>query len=220
MTRKPSEAEALAAIECATTPDGDARPDLLDPTVAATLASIFGEGGVLSRTDGLTVTRLADLSAYGFDPRTAWPELLDGDLIAFQARDRLVVLHPDGTLFGSAVFGGSPPVNWRSWPAGGAPGVAFVVGDPDGHESVYLLREGDTNARLLFRAMADLNPCGGGAASWDGNWLLYANQQGNVAALDATGAHAPIVLTDAVAQLPGVDGDPGMLTGFSDAVWS
>ena len=207
-------------------PDGTYRRHLASRVVGTEFEDSAGiliyttADGLLSRTDGATVTRLADLIAYGIDPTAAWPELLDGGLIAFQGRDRIVVLHPDGTLFGSAGFGGSAPVNWRSWPAAGAPGVAFVVGDPDGHESVYLLRDADTRARLLFRAMADLNPCGGGAASWHGNWLLYANQQGNVAALEATGAHAPVLLTDTAARLPGVDGEPGWLTGFSDAAWS
>lgn len=164
--------------------------------------------GVLSRAHGAHVRRLASLASLGLPPRSTWMQALGG-LVELMSANRLTLLRPDGSVFASTparrtggqtdTISGGPTVAPRQT------AVAFTAasGTPEdprnphstGTEAIYLLRPGATAATEIHRERVAFAPCERGAGvQWQGSWLLYGNSEGNLAAVETTGAHRAIEL--------------------------
>jgi hypothetical protein len=169
--------------------------------------------GRLERTDGLVTQLVAELGGLGIRGFVN-PEVLDRGLIALKARDRLVVLRSDGSLFASSLFPGMQRVgsglNWFGAAAAGDGAVAFAIDQPDGNaadgsDTVFVLREGAARATPLFSApLLGGDVCGHWVnLSWHGSWLLYWTSEARVVLFNLADAGRSVDLTSFVSQLPG-----------------
>jgi hypothetical protein len=183
--------------------------------------------GVLMGAHGARTWRLGSLRDFGMSANT-WMVPLGG-LVELQGERRLVLVTPDGSLFASTPLPrdqgqpDGPSSQLRIAPRAGA--VAFTVAfgradNPDttrrarGTEIVYVLRAGADAATPVHVARVAFAVCERGASlQWHGSWLLYANTEGTLAAIDTAGAHRVIELGGLVRGLLG--------TGRGvDASWS
>ncbi|HWE13299.1 MAG TPA: hypothetical protein VG365_07300 [Solirubrobacteraceae bacterium] len=194
-----------------------ARRPLGSDYVVANGSLYFITHGVLVSAHGARTQRLASLASLGVSAGP-WLQSL-GRLLELQDNNRLVVLRPDGSLFAWTPLprsqGQSESISSSlvAAPHGSAVAFAAAAGGADnpdaarpahGTETVYLLRPG---ARMAFPAhteRVDFKPCERGASlQWHGHWLLYSNSEGNLTAIDTTGAHHAIELSSLVHSLPG-----------------
>lgn len=178
----------------------------------------FVRRGALVGAQGARVRRLAGLRRLGMSdnveltPLAGLVELFDGS--------RLVVVRPSGSVFASAPVGRLDRISSFVAVAPDRSAVAFA-GDT-GHgpagapnvESVYLLRAGAHTATAVHRERGSYGGCAYWAdVEWQGSWLLYSNNAGNLAAIDTAGAHRTIELTHVARRLA------GWRQGF-DAQWT
>jgi hypothetical protein len=174
------------------------------------------------RTDGRSTRLLSDLSQFGLNRASLWPNLLANGLIAFETSKRLVVLNADGSPFAAATLAAG--TTFSSYPTGGAGGVAFstVGGSGATQETIYALHAGQQSATALYTVPVYVDGCRGAGVEWYGDWILFWNTEGRVVALESERRHAPIDLTETVAELPGVDRDPGSgaLIGVDRTFWA
>jgi hypothetical protein len=183
--------------------------------------------GVLMGAHGARTWRLGSLRDFGMSANT-WMVPLGG-LVELQGERRLVLVTPDGSLFASTPLPrdqgqpDGPSSQLQIAPRAGA--VAFTVAfgradNPDttrrarGTEIVYVLRAGADAVTPVHVARVAFAVCERGASlQWHGSWLLYANTEGTLAAIDTAGAHRVIELGGLVRGLLG--------TGRGvDASWS
>lgn len=166
--------------------------------------------GALLRARGARAQRVASLAALGLPPGNTWMQPLGG-LVELMSPDRLTVLRPDGSTYASTPL---PRTGGQTDTISGGPtvaprqaAVAFTAAaglpeDPGnalhahGTETVYLLRPGARSATAIHTEAVAFRACERGAEiQWHGVWLLYGNSEGNVVAIDATGVHRAIDLT-------------------------
>lgn len=182
--------------------------------------------GVLESAVGARIQRINSLANLRMpDP---WLQPL-GRLLELQDNRRLTVLRPDGSVFAWTALPrrgrdtASISSSVTASPDGSAVAFTGAVGesnDPNavqgghGTETVYLLRPGAHTALSLHTERVAFRVCERGAnLAWHGSWLLYSNSEGNLVAIDTTGAHPAIDLSRVVRRLRGAG------TGFS-AVWT
>jgi hypothetical protein len=182
----------------------------------------FVSGPALMAARGARVRRLASLRRLGL---SADPSLQPvGPLIELSDDHRLVVLRPDGPALAWA-----PLRDWHGQsissflaPASHDRAVAFTATSGQvgangisGPETVYVLRAGTHEAVPVYREQVDFAPCERWVSlKWHGSWLLYKNTEGNLVAIDTTGAHRAIDLTSLVRRIPGMrDGFAANWTG-------
>jgi hypothetical protein len=186
----------------------------------------FISHGVLERAHGMHTQRLVSLASLRMtDP---WLQPL-GSLLELQDNSRLLVLRPDGSVFARTPLprsdGAAESMSSSLVVAPDGSAVAFAAAageasDPNaahgarGTESVYLLRARTRMAVPVHTETVSIKVGERGAGlQWHGNWLLYSNTEGSLAAIDTTGAHHTIELSAIAHSLPGADG------GFS-ASWA
>lgn len=154
-----------------------------------------------------------------------------GDLLALEDPQRLVVLHPDGSLLASTRL---PIRRKRSDLLSGQPTppprsriIAFAVMHPDrrietqvferGVETVYRVRPGMRAAVPVYTGRVRFNVCAHAAnLSWHGSWLLYSASEGSKALID-TQRGQRISLSSPVRRLPGFKADG---TGTLRVAWA
>jgi hypothetical protein len=176
----------------------------------------FLSHGVLMVAHGAHIRRLASLSRLGMSTNT-WLQQL-GRLVELLDDRRLVLVRPDGSLFASTPVRKLDRISSFLAVASHAGAVAFTAmsGPVEGPnpETVYLLRAGARAARAVLREPASFGACAHWASvEWHGSWLLYGNNDGNLAAIDTAGARRALELGGLARQLLGVR------QGF-DAHWS
>jgi hypothetical protein len=168
----------------------------------------FISHGLLLVARGVRAWRLSSLSSLGVSTNT-WLQPL-GRLIALLGDRRLVVVRHDGSEFASTPLArDGRQADGPSSPLAIAPdasAVAFTVAfgrtdNPNatrrahGNEIVYLLRADARAAIAIHVEQVAFAPCEREAGlQWRGSWLLYSNTEGNLAAIDTTGAHRAIEL--------------------------
>jgi hypothetical protein len=189
----------------------------------------FLAGGRLMRTNGGRPAVLTPVARLGL---TRTPELEAlGPLVALRDRHRLVVLHADGSLFGS-----TPLPRWKKRTDGvssavtaDAPAdtVAFTATDQNtalgstGTETTFVLRAGDTKATPLHREPVDFKICERMAElEWHEHWLLYSASEGNVVAIDAHDPSRAFNLSTFARALPGTQDDDSEGGRAIDASWA
>jgi hypothetical protein len=138
-------------------------------------------------------------------------------LVELQDDHRLVLVRADGSVFASAPLPvGHDPSESISSSLVVAPhltAVAFTTasprtGDPRagrtrGTETVDVLPAGASAAIAVHREHLQFAVCERGASlEWHGQWLLYTNTEGSLAAIDTTGPHRTIELRSLVKRLP------------------
>jgi hypothetical protein len=195
------------------------RSPLADDYLVASGSLYFITHGVLMRARGARVQRLVSLRHLRLSARSLWMQPL-GRLLELEDAGRLVLLRPDGSLFARTPLRGS---EYREENAvsfldiePSASAVAFIVaaGQTSGTETVYVLRAGAHSAVPVYRQWANLAGCEHWARlEWHENWLLYNDVDGDLAAIDTTGAHGVTDLSTLARRLHGAK------AGFS-AYWS
>jgi hypothetical protein len=173
--------------------------------------------GNLERFNGYRWSRLANLRSLGFGRHASF-EQLDGGLIGVLEGGRVGVLRADGSLFALTRF----PARERRISVAGQSGlvadasgtrVVFAVtrGNRYGNvglESLYLLRAGDSQPRLLFSGRLRFAICERWAhLAWRDNWLLYATTEGRTIALDSDSPKRPVDLTPVVRRFASLDAE-------------
>lgn len=172
--------------------------------------------GVLMSAHGTRVMQLGSLTRLGLSANT-WLEPL-GRLVELQDDHRLVVVRANGSVFASTrlpiTHDEAENISSSLVVAPQLRAVAFTVAydrtgkpaakRPRGTETVYLLRAGTSAPIPVHRGHVQLAVCERGASlEWHGNWLLYTNTEGSLAAIDATAPHRTIELESLVNSLPG-----------------
>jgi len=175
----------------------------------------FLSHGKLMRAQGARTQPVGSVPALGLSADSSlqtvgpWLELVDDN--------RLVVLRSDGSPFASIEVprtdGRPETISSSLVVAPNASAVAFTgaSGDtpnpdsarrPRGTETVYVLRGGAHTATPVHTEGVEFKVCERGASvQWHGGWLLYDNSEGNVVAIDSTGAHRAIELSGLVGRL-------------------
>jgi hypothetical protein len=194
----------------------------------------FISRGVVMSAHGTRIRRLASLRSIGMSDAWFQPA---GRLVQLQDNSRLVVLRPDGSVFAwtplpreagqiesissSTVFV-APDASAIAFTAtASATDSADAADRAYGTETVYLLRPGAHAAVPVRRERVAFNLCEGGARlQWHGKWLLYSNSEGNLAAIDASGAYHAIELGGLVRGLRGTrDGFSASWSGQLSSLW-
>ena len=186
---------------------------------------LFRAHSALRVFDGHGVQEVARLGDLGLDRGTTVVEPL-GRLVALHNRNRLVVIDYDGQIVASTVLPEHPQQadGVSSSVVANADGtaVAFTATAGNtaygshGHEVVYLLADGERQARPLSDEELDFNLCERAAwLAWRGQWLLYSNTEQRAAVVDSSGVAAPIELSGVISRLPGTKAD-----GFFDISWA
>jgi hypothetical protein len=163
---------------------------------------------------GSRVRRVAALRAIGLWPARHLQLLPLGRLVALEHGRRLVVLHPNGSLFASTTltYGSGQADGVSASPTENHAGtaVAFATSRGDtgyasrGQETIWLLQAHDRGARPVRVERVTWQTCISGAElSWHGGWLLYAANAGQVALVEA-GSGRTIALTPLIRRLPGL----------------
>lgn len=145
--------------------------------------------GRLGRAQGTRTWRLASLHSLGMSPNTSLQPL--GRLVELLDNHRLVLVRPGGSLFASTPVRGLDRISSSLAIAPRAGAVAFtgVTGPTTAPnaENVYLLRAGAHAAVAADREAGSFGGCVQWAdLRWHGDWLLYSNTSGNLAAIDTT----------------------------------
>ena len=160
--------------------------------------------GVLIGARGTRTWRLASLRSLGMSANT-WLEPL-GRLIELMDDHRLVLLRPDGSLFASTSVGHLDRISSFLATGPGASAVAFTAltgstRHPNA-ENVYLLRAGAHAAIEVHSQPGSFGGCAHWASvAWHGTWLLYSDNDGELAAIDTAGAHHAIGLNGLARRL-------------------
>lgn len=188
-------------------------------------ALYFIAHGAVMRAHGARIQRLVSLRHLGLSTRSLSFQPA-GRLLELEDNDRLVVLRPDGSVFAWTRLSSrnrlGPAVSVLTGPRAGAVAFTEVTAQtqrPDtllthATETVYLLRVGSHTPVTLHRATVGVGECGtGGSLEWHGGWLLYSDGPEVLAAIETTGRHRAIELSDLVKGLPGT------IRGFS-AYWT
>jgi hypothetical protein len=134
-----------------------------------------------------------------------WLQPLGGLVELLDVR-RPAVVRPDGSLFASTPVRHLDRISSFLASAPGASAVAFtgVTGptrDPNA-ESVYLLRAGADAAIVVQDEPGSFGGCAQWASvEWHGSWLLYSNNDGNLAAIETVGAQRAIELSGLARRL-------------------
>ncbi len=145
--------------------------------------------GVLSGVHGARSWRLASLRSLGMSPNTRLQPL--GRLVELLDDQRLALVRPGGSLFASTQVGDLDRISSSLAIASRIGVVAFTgVTGPKAKpnaENVYLLRAGAHAAVAVDRETGSFGGCVQWSdLRWHGNWLLYSNTSGNLAAIDTT----------------------------------
>ena len=172
--------------------------------------------GLLMSAHGTRVMQLGALPRLGLSANT-WLQPL-GRLVELQADDRLVVVRANGSVFASTrlpiTHDQAENISSSLVVAPELRAVAFTVAydrtgkpaakRPRGTETVYLLRGGASAPIPVHRGPVQFDVCERGASvEWHGQWLLYTNTEGSLAAIDTTAPHHTVELRSLVNSLPG-----------------
>jgi hypothetical protein len=185
---------------------------------------VFRAGDRLGVFDGGVVRELGSLRALGVRGMPVIEPL--GGLVAVHDRRRLAVLTYDGRLVASTALPAreQPADGVSSSVAANPSGTAFAftatrgntANGSSGQETIYLLGDGEQQARPVFSEQLDFNVCERMAdLAWHGRWLLYSDSERHAAVIDSSLGERAIELSDLIARLPGSGGD-----GFFDVSWS
>ncbi len=172
--------------------------------------------GVLMSARGPRIRRLGSLASLRMpDP---WLQPV-GRLLELEDNSRLVVLRSNGSLFAWAPLprddGHPESLSSSLIVAPDASALAFTAAagesdNPDaaqrahGTETVYVLWAGAQTATAVHTERVAFRACARGASvQWHRKWLLYSTSEGNLAAIDTTGAHRAIELSSLARSLPG-----------------
>ncbi len=167
----------------------------------------FIADGVLERANGRRIHRLAALASLGVS-RDSYLQSV-GRLLELEDNQRLVVLDRDGALFASIALreGHSGGLSSSLVPAPHAGVVAFASTSSHGSsfaETVYLLHRGAHRAVPLHTEWVHGGGCQGGTnVQWHGDWLLYSDSRGELAAIDTAGTQRTIELSGLIRRLAG-----------------
>jgi hypothetical protein len=173
--------------------------------------------GALVSARGARTRRLDSLARIGMS-QSPWFQSV-GRLIELQDDHRLVVLRPDGSVFAWTPLphrqGESESISSSLVAAPHGNAVAFAAATGESNDPVAAQRAHDTETVFLLRPGAQMavpvhtervafKVCERGASlQWHGNWLLYGNSEGSLAAIDTASAHHAIELSRLVHSLPG-----------------
>ena len=173
----------------------------------------FFKRGVLWSAHGVRTERLASLRRLGLSANS-WLQPL-GWFLELEDAHRLVVLRDDGAAFASARLPdgrdtdvnlvGSPAVS----PRAGLLAFATVTGQSApssslGAEIVYVLRSGTQTAIPVHTETGSFGGCARWVTlQWQGKWLLYSSNQGNLAVIDSSGTQHAVGLTTFARHLTG-----------------
>lgn len=171
--------------------------------------------GVLMSAHGSRTRRLASLASLGMPSPWLQPA---GRLVELQDNDRLLLLRPDGSVFASTALpregGRTASLSSSLVVAPDTTAVAFAsasdgandrgaAGHAHGTETVYILRAGALSAVPAHTQRVAFRVCERGASlAWHGRWLLYANSEGSLDAIDTGGARAVVELGGLIRDLP------------------
>ena len=156
----------------------------------------WDQDGILERTDGSTIVRLASADSLGL---RGYPGIypLDGGLIELLSRDwHAVILREDGSVFATA----SAPTDGSvagfgdqvAAPDGSAVAYVLTREEPPQPSTVFVLRAGDRRGEAVYRV-----PAGKGLPpSWHGSWLLFADAEEGLVVIDPDGTRDAIDLTE------------------------
>ena len=157
----------------------------------------IGTDQVLYRTDGRTVTRVADLTGFGAARANgALLNVLAGGYVQMFSdhwRGQLI-FSPDGQMVASIPAPTNRATAGLGWVAVGPGGRAFAYAPYNvagGGATVYLVRPGEAPV-AIYRTARGASPCGGSPLSWHGSWLLFAAARPVL--IDASGRHRVIKL--------------------------
>lgn len=163
--------------------------------------------GQLMSADSAHVRRLSSLNSLGMSPNTFVQPL--GRVVELLDDRRLAVVRPNGSLFASTQVRTLDRITSSPTIAPDASAIAFTgLTGPTKHpnaENVYLLGAGEHAAVAVHHEPGSFNGCAQSASiQWHRNWLLYSNNDGNLAAIDTNHDHHAIELNGTVHRLHGV----------------
>lgn len=170
----------------------------------ATGSVYFLSRGVLMGAHGTHVWQVASLHGLGMSTNTSLQPL--GRLLELMNDRRLAFVRTDGSLFASTQIGQLDRISSfiATAPASSATAFTAITG-PTHHpnaENVYLLRAGAHTGRVVHHQPGSFGSCAQWAnVTWHGSWLLYSDNESNLAAIDTAGAHHTIELTGIARRL-------------------
>jgi hypothetical protein len=172
--------------------------------------------GALMSAHGTRVIQLGSLTRLGLSANT-WLQPL-GRLVELRDDNRLVIVRANGAVFASTrlpiTHDQAENISSSLVVAPQLRAVAFTVAydrtgktpanRPRGTETVYLLRAGASVPIPVHRGPVQFAVCERGASlEWHGDWLLYTNTEGSLAAIETTASHHTMELRSVVNSLPG-----------------
>jgi hypothetical protein len=155
----------------------------------------IGTDQVLYRTDGVTVSRVADFTGFGAaHGNTAELHVLPGGFMQMLSNGSgQVIFSPGGQLVASIPAPANGATAGLGWVAVGPGGRAFAYAPYNvagGGATVYLVRLGGAPV-AVYRTAHGASPCGP-SLSWHGSWLLYLAPR--MVLIDTSGSHRVIRL--------------------------
>jgi hypothetical protein len=170
----------------------------------ATGSLYFLSDRVLMGARGVRTWRLGTLTGLGISA-SSWVQPIGGLVELLDAR-RLVLVRPDGSPFASTSVRDLDRISSFLAVAPAASAVAFTgVTGRTGNltaENVYLLRAGTRAAIAVHHELGSFRGCAQWASvQWHGSWLLYADNSGQLGAIDTAGPPHAIELTGLVRRL-------------------
>ena len=157
--------------------------------------------------DNAHVRRLASLNSLGMSSNTFLQPL--GTAVELLDDRRLAVVRPNGSLFASTQVRSIDRISSSLAIDPEANVIAFTgltgpTKRPNA-ENVYLLRAGSHAAVAVHHEPGSFNGCAQSASiQWHRNWLLYSNNDDNLAAIDTHRGDRAIELNGTVRRLHGV----------------
>jgi hypothetical protein len=157
----------------------------------------LGSDQVLYRTDGVTVSRVADFTGFGADHgNTAALYVLPGGFMQMLSagwRQGQVIFSPDGQVLARIPAPANLAAAGFGWVAvsPGRRALAYALyNEASGGATVFLVRPGQLPV-AIYRTAHGASPCAA-SLSWHGSWLLY--RAGRPVLVDTSGSRRVIRL--------------------------